>query len=119
MTPNDRGAEGPAEPLVLRVGNRSVSVDGSPLPVRDRSKGPLSLRGSWPSTVDQPDAASLVVRLSARGFGCLLLTVPLGAVGTLVFGLATFFPGLRPYLLPGVGEFLSGCLLLPLTCLFL
>jgi hypothetical protein len=109
----------PSHPQAILVGNRTVTPDTSPLPVREKGKEQVSI-GQWGFlTIVQTGGHSLVLRRSARGYGCLLLTVPLGAAGTVFFATAAAFPSLRPQLIPLAGDQWPTWVLVVLTVFFL
>jgi hypothetical protein len=118
MSTGESGSKEVVHPQTIRVGDRTIPIDSSPLPLRRRKEN-LAVRWGGIPRVVQPDAHSLVIGLSAGRYGCLLLTVPLGIVGTLFFGTAAAFPSLRPQLLPLVGDTISTWPLVLLAGLFL
>jgi hypothetical protein len=112
----DSGSKEVIQPLTVRVGNRTLTVDGSPLPFKETGWENLSIREGFPPVV-QADAHSLVVGLSARRYACHFLFVPLGVAGAVYFGTAAAFPDSRTWLIPLVGSTLPTWLLIILAAL--
>jgi hypothetical protein len=118
MIADDSGSKEVIQPLTVRVGNRTLTIDSSPLPLREKGRGELALREGFPPVV-QADIHSVVVGLSAPRYACHFLFVPLGVVATVSFGTAAAFPNLRPWLIPLVGSTLPTWSLVLLAALSL
>lgn len=82
-------------PEMIQVGNQAIAVDNTPLLQGRRRSPDLFIGPHALPTVVQKNSHSLVIKRSARGYGCLLLTVPLGGAGTLLFAAAAFSGAVR------------------------
>jgi hypothetical protein len=125
----EKGGTNEKEPSVtLRKGDRSFTVETTPLPRRDlfpqlpemsgvhavveASIGPIRETDFY-----QKENYAFVICPSRRLYRRVLISCLVGFLGTLYFGINGAVPGVRPYLLPGIGEQIPGWVLFLLSSL--
>jgi hypothetical protein len=100
-----------AQPVPIRVGSRTLTLSGLPLPCGNSGPGP-----GPPATLAQPAPHALVIKPQARVYRRILAFFVAGLAGLTAFGTAAAFPQLRPRLIPLLGDRLPTWLLALLAC---